>query len=263
LYTVNHAHIAFYVIDDRILKPCRDRASGTRLDPAFMPCSPDNNWYYTFNPLAAGYPQEINGRTAHVTASADGYGLQDIEWRDGTYHYVLVANRLNRPTGHSGVPFAELVKMAKSVATNPSEPAVPPLPNPPDVSIPASALPGFHRMGRQLLAANGASIMYDGGRHGTLEIDIEPPGAHIAGFSPIDDSDSDPAKWQRQGATLVHVRVDGKSATGWIGGHEGVSGLRCTIDGYTVGFVGAFGSVSDYQHLASALTIIAHQPGTS
>jgi hypothetical protein len=260
-YSVNHSTIGFIIVNDSTLKRCPVDQISEPPSPRARPCGPDTSWYYTFNTLAVGYPQVINGRTAHVTAPLNGYGLQDIEWREGAYHYVLTGNRLVRPTGPSGVPFEELARMAESVPTDPSVPATPPLPNPPGVSIQPALLAGLHPLGRQLLAGNGAAISYSGGSHGTLEVDIEPPASsQLTSGTPITDSDTDPAKWQRQGATLTHLQIDHQPATAWTGGPSGMSGLRYTVDGYTVGFLGHLGSVHAYRALAGATTVIPHQP---
>jgi hypothetical protein len=260
-YAVNHSTINFIIVNDSTLKRCPIAETSAPPPPRAQPCGPDTSWYYTFNTLAVGYSQVINGRTAHVTAPMNGYGLQDIEWREGSYHYVLTGDRLVRPTGPSGVPFEELARMAESVPTDPSVPAAPALPNPPSVSIQPAVLAGLHPLGRQLLAGNGASISYSGGGDGTLEIDIEPPASsQLTSGTPITDSDTDPAKWRREGATLTHLQIDHEPATAWIGGRSGMSGLRCTIDGFTVGFLGHLGSVHAYQTLAAATTVIPHEP---
>jgi hypothetical protein len=258
-YQANHAKVTFVVIDDRRLPRC---PSG---DPARhphlrTPCGADTQWLFTFSPLAAGYDQAINGRTAHVADSANHFGVQDVEWREGPYHYVLNSERLNKPGGPTGLPFAEIVRMAQSVPSDPSVASQPPLPNPPDVSIPTSVLDGYQRYDRQLIDGNGASVSFSRSPRGAFSIYIVDSSVTTALPPLYALNDVDPAKAHQRGATLVHMTIRGHDATGWHGPNDFV-GLRCRIDGFTVGFLGRFGvTLNDYRRIAQELRVIPHAP---
>ena len=65
---------------------------------------------------------------------------------------------------------------------------------------------------------------------------------------------------RERGATLVHMTIRGHAAIGWRGPADFV-GLRCRIDGFTVGFLGRFGvTLDDYRRIAGALRVIPHAP---
>ncbi len=102
--------------------------------PPTAPCT-DVPWIRPFVPIAEGVQQEIHGRQAHVLAPANGYGPFIVEWHEGTVHYVLSEERLNTPAGQSGIPIAELVKMAKSIPIDPTVPPGPAPTNPPDATF--------------------------------------------------------------------------------------------------------------------------------
>lgn len=258
-YRSNRAKISFVVIDDRRLPRC---PSG---DPARQPhlrtpCGQDTQWLFTFSPLAAGYDQAINGRTAHVADAVNHFGVQDVEWREGPYHYVLDSERLNKPEGPTGLPFAEIVRMAQSVPSDPSVAAEPPLPNPPDVSIPVSALDGYQRYDRQLIDGNGASVSFSKSPRGAFSIYVVDASVTAAMPPLYALNDVDPALARERGATLVHMTIRGHAAIGWRGPADFV-GLRCRIDGFTVGFLGRFGvTLDDYRRIAGALRVIPHAP---
>lgn len=259
-YKTNRATITFVVIDDRRLPPC-PTGEPSHVRHVRAPCGTDTGWLFPFSPLAAGYDQVVNGRTAHVADEQNHFGVQDVEWREGPYHYVLSSERLNLSAGPSGVPFAELVRMARSVPADASVPAEEPLPNPPDVAVPASLLDGYQRYDRRLIDGNGASISYSRLPRGEFSIYIVPPGVTTpdAG-SPNALGDIDPARAKAEGAKLVHLTVRGEPATGWRGPGDFV-GLRAQIDGFTVGFLGRYGiTLADYERIASALRVVPHEP---
>lgn len=258
-WRANGASIRFSIIDDRTLKECPGTFNPRKLNQIKVPCGPDTGWLYEVAPLADGYPQSINGRTAHV-ANEHPAGIQDIEWRDGPLHYLLVSNRLTPGGGPlTGVPFAQLVRMARSVRTDPSIPATPALPNPPGVSIPASALDGFTYWHRELLDANGALISYERG-NAHFDLYIEPPTARLDDQSPINGLRDLYPQLHPHNVTISHTRVDGKPAVLWVGPQD-IRGMRLHLDGYTIGFYGRYGvTIADYKRVAAAMLVIPHQP---
>lgn len=262
LYAANHARIRFAIIDDRRLGQCStvEGHSGQRPTPTKLPCS-DDGWTYAFAPLAPGYSQVINGRTAHVADSAEGthgFGIQDVEWREGAYHYVLVSERLDRSSGPSGIEFRQLVRMARSVPKDPSVPAETPLPNPPDVTIPARSLNGYQRFQRQLLNTDGATISFSRTTIGEFEVYLQPLSGNEGAASPprIDDLQNG----LRRATHVVHPLINGSRATAWTGPAD-YAGLRYRYGGFEIGFLGRYGvTIDDFKRIATVMHVVPHAP---
>jgi hypothetical protein len=260
VYAANHARIRFDIIDDRRLPRCSTVGGERFKRPRVGPCS-DDGWSYAFSPLAPGHPQVINGRTAHVAGPSEathGFGIQDIEWREGAYHYVLASERLNLKSGPSGIPLGQLVRMARSVPRDPSVPADSPLPNPPDVTIPSSVLNGYHRFQRQLLNADGATISFSRTRLGEFELLLQPLDGidHASGRLRTNDL----GNALRRATHVVHLSIDGVRAIGWTGPAD-YAGLRYRQDGFEIGFLGRSGvTIADFKRIAIAMKILPHNP---
>lgn len=58
-----------------------------------------------------------NGHSARLTHGENGFGPVRIEWADSQRSYLLMTVNYKTPDGTSGVPVADLVKMAGSVPT--------------------------------------------------------------------------------------------------------------------------------------------------
>jgi hypothetical protein len=263
VYAVNHGRIRFAIIDDAHLRPCHFTRAEAMAHRTKVPCAPDDHWLYAFDPLAPGYPQQVNGETAHVAepgidhVNAD-IGTQAIEWREGVYHYVLSGSRLIGKHGVTGIPFPQLYRMAESVPVDPSVPITTPLPNPPDVAVPRAALGGYQRMNRELLGVDDADIEFDRTPLGVFDIALvaarPTTGADIN--SELISLDQD----QRRASHVSHPIVHGVRATAWTGPADYV-GLRYRYNGMIIGFTGRYGvTVADFVRIARAMTVIPHSP---
>lgn len=255
----NRAHIRFSIIDDRTLKPCPRLDNPRVIDKIKMPCGSDNHWLYTFSPLADGYPQSINGHTAHV-ADEQPAGIQDVEWREGPFHYLLVSDRRTPGGGPlNGLPFAEIVRMARSVRSDPSIPKMRPLPNPPGVSIPSTALDGFTYRDREPLNTDGAVVSYQRGI-ALFDIYVEPGAFYRRGTDSVEGEPELFPRHHRHNVTISHIQIDGRHAVTWTEPGD-VAGMRLRLGRYSIGFYGRYGATTaNYKRIAKAMRVIPHQP---
>lgn len=219
--------------------------------PAAEHCaSPE--WFKPQAEIPDGVPQEIHGRAAHVSTSANGYGNQDIEWHEGTVHYWIDSQRLNTPAGISGVPFDQLIKMANSV---PLDPAAPPGPKPTrllDASFDPAILNGIvARFDRAHLIGSAGegdtSVGIDVSYFGTAGL---PYVLDIALYDDVTDPPPDLGSSQLS-TPLRQVTVRGQQGHEYATTGTATAGLVWHEKHYTVALSGAFG-ITDEQLLTVA-----------